>query len=63
MGGMAFEPDEAPEDRMSGPYPVRARGQRHRDAPLSDREQRVWWAIWGVLGALVVASIVFWLTH
>ena len=60
---MGWDPSERPEDRMSWPYRLRARGQRHRDAPISEREQRVWWGIWVILAGLVGASIVYWLIH
>ena len=60
---MGWDPEERPEDRMSFPYRLRAPGQRHRDGPISKREQRVWWIVYGVVGAIVVASLVYWLTH
>jgi hypothetical protein len=60
---MTWDPEERPEDRMSWPYRLRAPGQRHRDAPMSDRERLVWWCVYGFLGVLVLASLVYWLTH
>src|SRR5438309_7008905 len=60
---MGWDPDEPSEDRMSWPYRVRARGQRHRDAPVSDRERRVWLGIWVFLATLVLASLAYWLTR
>jgi hypothetical protein len=38
-------------------YPIRARGQRHRDAPLSRRARILWAAVYGLL-LLVIAAIV-----
>jgi len=59
----SWHPGEPDEDWASSPQPVRARGQRHRDAPMSERERSVWTVIWWVLGLGVFAMIVYMLAH
>ena len=49
--------DEPRKDWMSWPYLVRARGQRHRDAPLSRRARIVWTVLYGLLVAVIAAIV------
>jgi len=58
-----WHPGEPDEDWAAWPEPVRARGQRHQDAPMSDRERSVWTVIWWILGLGVFAMIVYMLLH
>ena len=55
--------DARVELKAAWPEPVRARGQRHQDAPMSDRERSVWTVIWWILGLGVFAMIVYMLLH
>ncbi|MFN2545073.1 MAG: hypothetical protein ABR600_10975 [Actinomycetota bacterium] len=50
-------PDESRRDWAFGPF--RARGQRHRDAPISTRERIVWRLVWFALSGAAIALIVF----
>ena len=61
---MGWSPEENPDDRMYGPHRgIRARGQRHRDAPISRRERIIWRIVWAVFGAIGVGLFVFALTR
>ena len=58
-----WHPGEPDEDWAASPSRFRARGQRHRDAPLSDRERTIWTFIWWGLGLLFAAMITYMLLH
>ena len=59
----SWHPGEPDEDWVASPEPVRARGQRHRDAPLSRREKRIWLMVWLALGALALAMLTYMATR
>jgi hypothetical protein len=50
--------DEARKDWMhDAAYPIRARGQRHRDAPLSRRARILWRAVYGLLIVIIAVLV------
>jgi len=59
----SWHPGEPDDDWAAWPDPVRARGQRHRDAPLSARERVVWMIVWIFLGLLAVAMLAYMVIH
>jgi len=40
-------------------HPIRARGQRHRDAPLSRRGRALWLATYAIIVGALVALVVY----